>query len=131
MSGRRFLPKHLGFATDPIVLEIWLSIEDLHGSLPLEDFPVSLPNYRRKSFNCQCKVVSVYFCNWKKLKYLILVGRLPCKSSGRRLTRKTSKILFRDSGPTFVITEDFRVSRPPEDFHVSCLVKTKYLSFIF
>ena len=54
------------------------------------------------------------------------VRRLPptfgYHTSERSLTRKSSKILFRDSGQPLVITEDL---------HESLLVEIKYLGFIF
>ena len=66
-----------------------------------------------------------------KIIYIILIRRFPCKSFGRRLTRKSSRICFRDSGQSLVITEDFRVSLLTEDLHGSRLIKIKYLNFIF
>ena len=83
-------------------------------------------------FSLSVEVVSSYFCNLKiKIKYLILIRKLSCKSSRRRLTRKSFRILFRDFGHTLVIIEDLCVSHLPEDLHGSRLIKIKYLSFIF
>ena len=47
-----------------------------------------------------------------RFKYLIY---------SRRLTRKSSKILSRDSGQTLLILDDFCISRRSDDFQVSRL----------
>ena len=41
----------------------------------------------------------------------------------RRLTRKSSMILFQDSGQTLFILDDLRISRLTDDFRVSRLEK--------
>ena len=67
----------------------------------------------------------------KKLKYLVLIRRLPCKSSGKRLTRKSSLITKVSPESRNKILEDLCVSRLPGDLHESHLIIIKYLTFIF
>ena len=58
-----------------------------------------------------------------KPKKIFLSRRLTRKSSIIRLTRKSSMILFWDSGQTFIIFDDFYVSRRTDKFCVSRLEK--------
>ncbi|KAG5410711.1 hypothetical protein IGI04_007030 [Brassica rapa subsp. trilocularis] len=77
---------------------------------------ISLVETRKSAFFSQicssrkltCKSSGCRRLTWKRLTW---------KSSVRRLTLKSSMILFRDSGQTLLILDDFHVSQDPsEDF---------------